>query len=213
MGLGVFLAGCGGRTAITTLPGPVWSSRPDPAPPAPKPAPIPANPLGNVVARNQWAKDSPAVSLMNRMLPISYITVHHDGMDPFFATDSTSTAARLERIRKSHRSKGWGDIGYHFAVDRSGRVWEGRALSWQGAHVKDYNEGNIGIVTLGNFDRQSPSPQQLAALNALLTRLMKQYRVSLSHVRTHQEWPSATACPGTNLQRYMVAVRNNRQLG
>jgi hypothetical protein len=43
---------------------------------------------------------------------------------------------------------------------------------------------------------------------------MNRYRVPLKNVFTHQEWPSAaTACPGMNLQRYMVAVRSNRQIG
>jgi hypothetical protein len=213
MSMSLLLAGCGGEKAVTALPSPVWPNRPDPTPPpAPTPSAPPSSTTG-VLARSQWAREAPAPSLMNRMLPVHYITVHHDGMDPFYSTEAGITAERLEKIRRSHRGKGWGDIGYHFAVDRQGRVWEGRSIGWQGAHVKDYNEGNIGIVVLGNFDRQAPSPQQLAALNALVTRLMKQYGVPVGNVRTHQEWPSATACPGTNLQRYMVAIRSSRQIG
>ena len=87
-------------------------------------------------------------------------------------------------------------------------------MRWQGAHVKDCNVGNIGVVCLGNFDKQTPSQPQLAALNRHVTWLMRNYRVQMPKLRTHQEWPSAaTACPGVNLERYMVAVRNNRQIG
>lgn len=149
---------------------------------------------------------------MDRMLPVQYVTVHHDGMDPFYGTDARSTAARLEAIRRAHRNKGWGDIGYHFAVDREGRVWEGRPLAWQGAHVKNHNEGNIGVVALGNFDRQTPTPAQLQALNRIVSHLLRRYNVPLARLKTHQEW-SATACPGINLQRYMITARNNRQFG
>jgi hypothetical protein len=209
-GLGLFLAGCAQKATTTALPGPIWRPR-DLAPfeePIPTPTPMPAS----VLPRTQWAGGSPVPSLMNPMLPVRYITVHHDGMDPFHATDARSTTMRLEKIRMAHRGKGWGDIGYHYIVDRDGRVWQGRPLNWQGAHVKDHNEGNIGVVALGNFDRQAPSSAQIAALNRQLSTLMRQYRVPISSVKTHQEW-APTACPGTNLQRYMVAVRNNRQLG
>ena len=30
------------------------------------------------------------------------------------------------------------DVGYHYAVDRAGRVWECRPLTWQGAHVRNH---------------------------------------------------------------------------
>lgn len=211
-GVGLLLVGCAPKAVTTALPSPVWKPRelgPLDAPPAIA-TPTPA--AGNVIPRAQWAGSTPVPALMNPMLPVRYITVHHDGMDPFYGSDVRSTADRLERIRRAHRDKGWGDIGYHFAIDRDGRVWQGRPLSWQGAHVKDHNEGNIGVVTLGNFDRQAPSAPQIAALNRHVSMLMRQYRVPMTNVKTHQEW-APTACPGTNLQRYMVAVRRNGQIG
>lgn len=218
MGLGLIAAGCAeSRTTTTMLPGPVWKPREmppleePPAPAAPNPGMLMPN---NVIPRSQWATGSPSPSLMNPMLPVGHITIHHDGMEPFFASDQRGTAWRLDLIRRAHREKGWGDIGYHFAVDREGRIWQGRQLNWQGAHVKDHNEGNLGVVALGNFDRQMPTSPQLASLNKCVSWLMKRYHVSMSNVHTHQEWRGArTACPGVNLQRYMVAVRKNRQIG
>jgi hypothetical protein len=216
---GLLLAGCSAAktTSSTTMPGPVW--RPREMPPieaeavTQAPLSLPGMP-NNVIPRTQWATGSPSSSLMNPMLPVKHITIHHDGMEPFFAVDQRGTAWRLDLIRRSHREKGWGDIGYHFAIDREGRIWQGRHLNWQGAHVKDHNEGNVGVVTLGNFDRQTPAAAQLSSLNKCVSWLMKRYRVQLSNVRTHQEWAGArTACPGVNLQRYMVAVRKNHQLG
>ena len=149
---------------------------------------------------------------MNRMSPIRYITVHHDGMQPFFEADQTSTAARIEAIRRAHRGRGWGDIGYHFVVDRAGRVWEARSTSYQGAHVKDHNFANIGVVALGNFDQQQPSRAQLNTVQHLLGELMNSYGVPTSRVRTHQEW-AATACPGRHLQEYMNTSRQLGRLG
>ena len=220
-GAGVALAGCASTKPTSSLPGPVWNQTVlTPAPTPVKPDEPPAKPESpgsmpsTVLARTQWSQSGPAFALMNRMLPVQYITVHHDGMDPFYGNDAASAAARLELIRRAHRNKGWGDIGYHFAVDRGGRVWECRPIGWQGAHVKDRNEGNIGVVTLGNFDQQSPTQAQLSALNRHVSWLMQNYRVPVKKVYTHQEWPGAqTACPGTNLERYMQAVRRSGQIG
>ncbi len=210
------LVGCTQQIAYSPRPIPPRPveppSRPDviqQATAIPKPLP-PAVPQWrpNVIARSAWARGEPDPRRMNRMLPIRHITVHHDGMDPFFATDPASVSAHLEGIRRLHRRKGWGDIGYHFAVDAAGRVWEGRSLGWQGAHVKDHNPGNIGIVVLGNFERQSPSEAQLAAVRRHVTMLMRVYNVPKSRVHTHQEWQGAnTACPGASLQRSLERMR------
>lgn len=213
MGLGALLAGCAPKTTrLTTLPGPIW--RPRALPAEETIATGAAPPYGKIIARGEWARGSPVSALMQRMLPVRHITVHHDGMEPFFASDQVSTAMRLEDIRRAHRGRDWGDIGYHYAIDRDGRVWEARPLAWQGAHVKDNNEGNLGIVALGNFDRQSPTPAQLQSLNMLVSRFMSEFNVPVARVLTHQEWPDArTACPGVHLQRYMSAIRRNKQLG
>ena len=162
-----------------------------------------------VVPRAAWAKGNPVQPRMNRMSPIRHITVHHDGMEPFFATDRESVAAHLEGIRRLHRGKGWGDIGYHFAVDPAGRVWEGRPLGWQGAHVKDHNPGNIGVVVLGNFQQQAPTKAQLDGVRNHVAMLMRVYNVPKSRVHTHREWPGAkTACPGASLQQSLEKIRS-----
>jgi hypothetical protein len=217
-GLG-FLVGCAKQSAVGPLPDPPWPTyeEPPPAelPPKPDAPPAPAvRPPAGVLSRASWARGEPVSSRMDRMTPIRYITVHHDGMDPFFASDRVVVAAHLELIRQLHRRKGWGDIGYHFAVDRAGRVWEARPLVYQGAHVKDRNPGNIGVVVLGNFEQQAPSGAQLAAMRKHLTALMGTYGVPVSRVHTHQEWDgAATVCPGGRLQHQLERLRRSGQLG
>lgn len=209
----LLLAGCASTTKTSRLPGPVWRDGSHAPQPAPTPAPAPTDPSlpSGVIARSRWAKGSPVSSLMNPMRPVQYITVHHDGTSPFYAVDESTSMARLESIRNAHRGQSWGDIGYHFAIDRGGRIYQCRPLNWQGAHVKDHNEGNIGVVNLGNFDQQSPSDAQARALRSFLTTLQTQYRVPVSRIRTHQEW-AATACPGRSMQSYMTTLRSSGQL-
>jgi hypothetical protein len=217
-GLGL-LAGCAKQTVMTTLPDPPWpdddARTPVEREPAPPPAPAATvhRPSG-VLARAEWAHGKPVPSRMNRMTRIRHITVHHDGMDPFRDSARADVASHLELIRQLHRRKGWGDIGYHYAIDPAGRVWEARPLSWQGAHVKDHNPGNIGIVVLGNFEVQTPTSAQREAIRGYLSALMRTYDVPLGGVHTHQEWEgAATACPGETLQRYLDTLRSRGGLG
>ena len=208
----VFLIGCGTNRATSSLPSPVWSgSRTLIVKPAPPVAPTKSTISIGAISRSTWAKGQPIPKNMNPMKLTRYITIHHDGMTSFTSTSKSAAAARLETIRKAHlrRDGGhWGDIGYHYAIDPAGRLWEGRSLKWQGAHVKARNEGNIGVVVLGNYEKQSLNRAQSAAIEATLKLLMKKHNVPVSRVRTHQEW-AATACPGKSLQRLMVNLRRS----
>ena len=164
------------------------------------------DPAQGAVSRASWARFGPNRALADTMLPIEYITVHHDGMDAFTATGERAAAARLETIRRSHVGRGWADIGYHYAVDPAGRVWQGRPLSLQGAHVGGRNEGNLGIVVLGNYELQRVSSATMRSLASLIRSESTRYRVPMNRVLTHREW-APTACPGRSLQAEMDRLR------
>ena len=143
---------------------------------------------------------------MDHMLPVRRITIHHVGAGVFTDTARSAVQARLESIRRTHRSLNWGDIGYHFLVDPAGRVWQGRPLAYQGAHVRDQNEGNLGVCVLGNFERQRPSADQLAAIASFVRHMMDACRLQTNAVHTHREL-APTACPGRYLQPRLAAMR------
>ncbi|MEM1331242.1 MAG: peptidoglycan recognition family protein [Planctomycetota bacterium] len=166
---------------------------------------------GAAIERAKWTREPPRAHLANSMTRPNRITVHHDGMSAFTETSGAAAMDRLERIRSAHIGQGWADIGYHFAVDPGGRVYQARPLTLQGAHVKNHNQGNIGVLVLGNYNRQAPTNATERALTSFLASLMDRYRVPASRVFTHQEL-RATACPGTSLQRFMVGVRRDGSL-
>jgi hypothetical protein len=222
-----FLAGCttGGPSRRTAkLPDGAIAPGLDRDPPLdlPDPGPCPTKsgaalaearvevPTG-IIRRSQWAKGQPVRSQLNPMLPPKYITVHHEGWDPFWSTDFNETMARMDQVRVGHlnaKGGGYADIGYHFVIDRAGRVWEGRSLQWQGAHVKNHNEHNIGVMCLGNFEEQAPTAAQETALDRHLRSLMLKYRIPATRIKTHREWAGAkTACPGRKLQSHVEQVR------
>lgn len=164
-----------------------------------------------VIPRARWAKSGPDMGDINPMLPIKSLTIHHEGWEPFVTSDFDDTAYRIEHVRIAHRNAkggGYADIGYHFVVDREGRVWEGRSLKFQGAHVKNHNEGNIGIMCLGNFEEQNPTEKQLAGLSRQVRTIMARYKIPIKRVHTHREWPDAqTLCPGRSLQAWVMKNR------
>ena len=190
-------------------------ARPTSPEPRPNPSAQPrhAGPAAVTVdhTRTAWAAGPAVPRLMNPMRPVRYITIHHDGIDPFYATDAASARGRLERIRRAHRGRQWGDIGYHFAVDRSGRIWECRPLDYQGAHVKHHNEGNVGILVMGNFQQQRPSEAQIRGVQRCVQSVTRAYRLDAGRVRTHREW-AATLCPGNHLQLRVDALRSSHAL-
>ena len=151
---------------------------------------------------------------------VNLLTFHHDGDPvPFAQDDYWLTAQYLERIRAYHAREGFQDIGYHFAIDRAGRVWELRPLAYRGEHVREgydlnhqmhkWNDNNVGVVVLGNFMLQSPTDAQKKKICSFGALLRSQYKLSIAQVKVHQELVS-TECPGIHLRPYMNDIRSNR---
>jgi hypothetical protein len=174
------------------------------------PAVRPTTGLPSIITRSSWTSAKPKLWDTNPMGRISRITIHHDGMPTWIGSAKGDAADRLQRIRKVHVvDNGWADIGYHYAIDPGGRIWEARSTTLQGAHVKDNNEQNLGILVMGNFNNAIPTPAAERALVRLIEANQLRYKVPVSRVKTHQEI-NPTECPGRNLQQYMVQARGSR---
>ncbi len=209
------LAGCN-RSGVAggALPGPVWPDAGEgPTPPAPPvsvqgPRTETVSVPTGVIPRSQWTRSGVArPNEINPMNGVRKITVHHDGISGALGSSEGAAKGRLESVRQGHVSgRGWADIGYHYVIDPAGRVWEARSIRFQGAHVKDNNENNMGVMVMGNFDQQRPTPQALAALDRFVAGSARQYGIPVSRIYTHQEI-NPTACPGRNLQAYMKQTR------
>jgi hypothetical protein len=140
----------------------------------------------------------------DRMTPIWRITVHHTATRLPGSSASVAADAINSYQRQHQEQEGWADIGYHFLIDPSGRIWEGRPLTYQGAHAgsPELNVGNVGVALIGDFTVQQPTAAQKQALAELLDSLCAKYRVEHSRVYTHQEIrDTSTECPGPALQR------------
>lgn len=214
------LTGCAGG-GQARLPDPRWNTPGGTpvttAPPTPQPLPAPVpNPGGNiaVLPRSAWTGAGVArPKNINPMNGVRRITIHHDGMNAFSSTYLADSARRIEQVRQSHiqrkakSGERWADIGYHYVIDPAGRVFEARSSQYQGAHVEDQNENNLGIMVLGNYNRQRPTGASMDAMERMLGAQMRRYNVSVGRVRTHREL-APTACPGDSLQAFMNQIRS-----
>ena len=217
----MLLTGCApSRRSVVGAPSPVWPLETrfggrgsditrQPAPPA-------ADQFAGatqVMPRSAWTTDRPRVALANRMGRIERITIHHDAMDAAGFRSASDAKRRLSDIHRIHTdNNGWADIGYHYAIDPMGNIWSARPVNLQGAHVRDWNEHNLGIMLMGNFMYEQPTPRALASLQSLVQSESARYRVSAARVGTHRELGN-TACPGDRLQAEIDGARARRVRG
>ena len=172
--------------------------------------------LGGIelLRRTDWSASEPTEAL-GRMQRPTRITIHHTGGSIVTADDRDSAARSIKAMQTDHmRKRRWSDIGYHYIVDRAGRVWEGRPADSIGAHAGSAaaNDRNLGIVLLGNFDQQSPSTAQAASLEKLVGALRARSSIPRSQVLSHSEVRGdcglgPTSCPGKHLSAWIEGYR------
>lgn len=153
-----------------------------------------------------------------------FITFHHAA--GFNAETFEEGRAQVKAIQDFHQNgRGWSDIGYHFVLDRSGNIFQGRPflneqvdfrdgpVLAQGAHAGGANTGNIGICLLGCYHppegghcAQEITPAALDSLVTLMAFLSETYDVSPTRVRGHRDFGS-TACPGDNNYALLDDIR------
>jgi len=100
-------------------------------------------------------------------------------------------------IDQWHRDRGWRGIGYHYVVMLDGTIEYGRSIYETGAHVKNHNQGSIGVCYIGGLNNNmkaedTRTSEQKESLLLLLKTLKKMHPDATIH--GHNEF-SAKACP------------------
>jgi len=144
-----------------------------------------------------------------------YMTMHHAA--GYSAETEAQGEAQMLAMQDLHQNvRGWSDIGYQFAIDRGGRLYQGRpfmdnstSLSQvpvlaMGAHVGEANTGNIGVVIMGCYHppegancQQVITPAAYETYKTLFAFLSERYGIAPTLIRGHRDF-SSTSCPGDN---------------
>lgn len=159
-----------------------------------------------LMRRNVWASQSPRAWLLREGGMFDRITIHHKGGRPSVSRIQNAVAAEIDGIGAGHLQRKFGDIAYHFIVDYAGRVWEGRSLAYEGAHVSCENDHNLGVLVLGNFQEQTPSTESIEVLAPLVSALRNRFGIKRHRLYGHRDLGSSI-CPGEHLYPYVIALR------
>jgi len=156
--------------------------------------------------RSDWTSEAPRLQRLNTASAFTKLTVHHQGTGVNESLHCDEVVADIHNVLDGHFQRRFGDIGYHMVIDRAGRVWEGRELKFIGAHVAECNEGNIGVMLLGNFERQKPSDKQLISLRSVIEATRDQFAIPAQQVFGHRDL-GQTLCPGRHLLNYVHLIQ------
>jgi len=136
------------------------------------------------------------------MIPAWLIVHHTGGTDTNPKADSSGfTFDQCDALHKklfNYKSSLGYYIGYHYYIDRSGTVRQGRADTDNGAHTIGMNATSIGVCLAGNFDVTLPTASQTDALTRLLRRLSIKYGIAPEKVVPHRKFSNKT-CYGSKL--------------
>ncbi len=155
-----------------------------------------------------WKNYLPVKENMLRIKQVQKITLHHTNSNPFYPY---SIKERLISLAKFHtKDRGWSDIGYHYLISGKGEIFEGRSKLFQGAHVESFNDGNIGVAVIGDFNVVKVSNQLKVSLTNLLNKLIAEYKLKRTDVLGHREYLAKLpgSCPGDFLFKFLESFRN-----
>lgn len=162
---------------------------------------------------------------------VRFLLVHHTATNTSHSADDVPDILRGIYEFHTGPDKGWPDVCYHFFVDRTGTVWEGRAGSIAGPVMADATGGNQGyaqlVCLIGDFTNELPSSEALHALARVLAWLGERYAIDTAPGSTvtfvsrgSNRWPvgqtvttttisghrdmSATGCPGDTFYPLLI---------
>ena len=173
-----------------------------------------------IVTRAGWGAVAPKAHTQT-MPDFQHVTLHH-------TSNANTGAAEMQRIQQLHMSlfpyvmpfgpfkgKNFDDIGYHFIIDKTGVVYEGRQLEaapgapggpyTKGEHVGSNNTvAGIGFCTMGDYEGTEGNEAWPAArqkyLEKAVSALCRRYKLSASKLNYHKALalPPGSLCPGSN---------------
>jgi len=163
-----------------------------------------AAPVGapKIYTRQDWSADESLMQWIPEYRPVQKAIVHHTAGDD----GGTNVAATIRAIYYFHAvTRGWGDIGYNFLVDKYGNVWTGRAGGDNvvGGHAYGWNYGSMGVASIGTYTTTAPQPALVAAIANIIATKFTQYGLQPygADPFTHQEqrsdgtWVPVTSSP------------------
>ncbi|MEU0696261.1 peptidoglycan recognition protein [Streptomyces niveus] len=189
-------------------------------------------PRPKIISRKGWgANEKLREKQFGYTKTVKAAFVHHSATGNNYTCKQAPSVIR--GIYRYHvTSSGWRDIGYNFAIDKCGNIYEGRAggvtKPVMGAHTLGFNTNTTGIAVLGSYSSVNPPAAVTTAVAKLsawklglhginprgkvtLTsggsnKYKKGRKVAMNAVSGHRDG-FVTDCPGNKLYSRLGSVR------
>jgi uncharacterized lipoprotein YddW (UPF0748 family) len=144
---------------------------------------------------------------------ITHITLHHTGSAEPLRRDE-NPVDKLRGLQSwGAAERNWWDVPYHYLLDLDGRIFAGRDWGYMGETNATYDPGGHFLISMiGNYERQEPSPTQLAAIADLMAWAITEFSLPLERIGGHYNYAS-TGCPGQHLRKYLEDGTLRRMVG
>ena len=132
-----------------------------------------------------------------------HIVIHHDAGGWSF-----------EQVNNYHQTK-WGFksslgfyAGYHYYIEKSGRIYQARADNEMAAHAVEvnrpgyWNKNSLGVCLQGNFMKKGLIEEQIKTLGKFIYEKRAQYGIPRKEIYGHRDI-SPTLCPGDKLYKWV----------
>lgn len=175
----------------------------------------------SIITRAEWGADeSYRFDTYGEVWPPEYATVEHAIVHHAAVNYPGDGFQAVRSIYYYHAvTQGWGDIGYNYVVDTSGKIFEGRVggANVIGGHSYEYAIGSSGICIMGDFSTRNAPDASIAALVHILayvTRDLDTYATKQFHevpnlptICAHRD-VNQTSCPGDYLYDDLPEIRD-----
>lgn len=159
--------------------------------------------LGNghlVIDRKQWGASEYANISYTLEHPIPYVLITHVGVQSTPCFNVYKCSIKMRTIQDSAiAERGLPDITSNFYVGNDGNVYVGRG--WN--QVNTYANKSLAITFMGDYIRSEPDPQQLEAVQFLLSYGITQKYIALDYKLVAQNQTRKSKSPGTNVYKHV----------
>lgn len=159
-----------------------------------------------IIDRKDWGATE-ADGFYNRKVGRLDKFLHHTVTTQLSASAKQSTEeSEMRGLERTGQQRFGGGISYTFVVFPSGRVYEGHSVGRVGAHTKGHNSTAVGIALAGNYEINSLTVAQVAAVAMLLNEGVKRGWWTENKLDGGHRDTKATACPGKNAYKMIDEI-------
>src|SRR3990167_11268827 len=110
----------------------------------------------------------------------------------FHHTADASTSPQFARVDAYHKTRGFPKskdgyyCGYHYFIERDGKIQKARHEDEIGAHDTGENLTSIGIALAGHFNVETPTQAQAEKIAWLVSDIRSRWDIPINRIEPHR---------------------------